>query len=53
VRPGDDVERKVRAFWYPPWPGAVLEVEGRELTLVDDSLLAEVAETYGQAGRIP
>jgi methionyl-tRNA formyltransferase len=53
VRPGDDVERKVRAFWYPPWPGAVLEVEGRELTLVDESLLAEVAETYREAGRIP
>ena len=21
VRPGDDVERKLRAFWYPPYPG--------------------------------
>ena len=41
VRPGDDLERKLRAFWYPPWPGAVVEVDGRRLTLVDDALLAE------------
>ena len=22
VRPGDDLDRKLRAFWYPPYPGA-------------------------------
>jgi methionyl-tRNA formyltransferase len=53
VQPGDDVERKLRAFWYPPYPGAVLEVEGRRLTLVDERLLAEVAEAYRDAGRLP
>jgi methionyl-tRNA formyltransferase len=53
VRPGDDLERKLRAFWYPPHPGAVLEVDGRRLTLVDERLLAEVAEAYRDAGRIP
>jgi methionyl-tRNA formyltransferase len=53
VRPGDDLERKLRAFWYPPWPGAVLEVDGRRLTLVDDSLLADVAAAYREAGRLP
>jgi methionyl-tRNA formyltransferase len=53
VRPGDDLERKVRAFWYPPYPGAELELEGRRLTLVDESLLAEVADAYRDAGRIP
>jgi methionyl-tRNA formyltransferase len=53
VRPGDDLERKLRAFWYPPYPGAVLEVDGRRLTLVDDDLLAEVAEAYHDAGRLP
>jgi methionyl-tRNA formyltransferase len=53
VRPGDDVERKVRAFWYPPWPGAVLDVDGRRLTLVDDSLLGELARAYRAAGTIP
>jgi methionyl-tRNA formyltransferase len=53
VRPGDDLERKVRAFWYPPYPGAVVEVDGRRLTLVDEALLAEVAEVYRDAGRLP
>jgi methionyl-tRNA formyltransferase len=53
VRPGDDVDRKLRAFWYPPWPGATLSVDGRELTLVDDALLGELAHAYREAGRIP
>jgi methionyl-tRNA formyltransferase len=53
VRPGDDVERKLRAFWYPPWPGATVEVDGRDLTLVDEALLAEVAERYRASGAIP
>jgi methionyl-tRNA formyltransferase len=53
VRPGDDLERKLRAFWYPPHPGAVLDVDGRRLTLVDDGLLADVANAYRDAGRIP
>jgi methionyl-tRNA formyltransferase len=53
VRPGDDLERKLRAFWYPPYPGAELELEGRRLTLVDESLLAEVADAYRDAGQVP
>jgi methionyl-tRNA formyltransferase len=53
VSPGDDLERKLRAFWYPPHPGAVLEVDGRQVTLVDGQLLAEVADAYRDAGRIP
>jgi methionyl-tRNA formyltransferase len=53
VRPGEDLARKLRAFWYPPYPGAVFEVDGRELTLVDESLLAEVAEAYRESGRVP
>jgi methionyl-tRNA formyltransferase len=53
VRPSDDLGRKLRAFWYPPWPGAVLEVDGRELTLVDERLLEEIAERYREAGTMP
>jgi methionyl-tRNA formyltransferase len=53
VRPGDDLHRKLRAFWYPPHPGAVLEIDGRRLTLVDDVLLAEMADVYRDAGRLP
>jgi methionyl-tRNA formyltransferase len=53
VRPGDDLDRKLRAFWYPPWPGAVIELDGRRLTLVDDDLLAGVARAYRDAGLLP
>ena len=53
VRAGDDLPRKLRAFWYPPWPGAVIEVDGRRLTLVDDALLADVAHAYRDAGWLP
>jgi methionyl-tRNA formyltransferase len=53
VRPGDDLARKLRAFWYPPWPGAVIDVDGRRLTLVDERLLADVAAAYRDAGRLP
>jgi methionyl-tRNA formyltransferase len=53
VRPGDDLPRKLRAFWYPPHPGARVDVDGRDLTLVDDSLLAQIAEQYRDAGHIP
>jgi methionyl-tRNA formyltransferase len=53
VRPGDDLERKLRAFWYPPYPGALVEVDGRELTLVDERLLAEVAKAYRSTGQVP
>lgn len=52
VRPGDDVDRKLRAFWYPPWPGAVVELEGRRFTLVDEPRLLEVARALAAAGRV-
>jgi methionyl-tRNA formyltransferase len=53
VQPGDDLDRKMRAFWYPPYPGAVVELEGRTVTLVDDNLLAEIAEAYLGTGNMP
>ena len=53
VQPGDDLDRKVRAFWYPPYRGAILEVDGRRLTLVDDALLDEIAGVYRDAGQLP
>ncbi len=53
VRPGDDLDRKLRAFWYPPHPGAVVEVDGRELTLVSEQLLADAARAYRESGQVP
>jgi methionyl-tRNA formyltransferase len=53
MRPGDDLGRKLRAFWYPPHPGAMVEVDGQELTAVDETLLAELARLYREAGWVP
>ena len=53
VRRGDDVSRKVRAFWYPPYPGATIELEGTTLSLVDERLLGEVAHALRDSGRVP
>jgi methionyl-tRNA formyltransferase len=53
VRPGDDVPRKIRAFWYPPHPGAVLELQGSRYTLVDEELLRRLAALHRDAGEVP
>ena len=56
VRPGDPPEltaRRMRAFWYPPYEGAVLEVEGERYTLVDGAILEEVARRLRAAGEVP
>jgi methionyl-tRNA formyltransferase len=53
VTPGDDLHRKLRAFWYPPHPGATIEVDGQEVTLVDAALLDELARIQGEAGQVP
>jgi methionyl-tRNA formyltransferase len=43
IEPGDDVDRKVRAFWFPPYKGAYVEIDGREYTLVNDEILKSLA----------
>jgi len=56
ARPGDPpelTERRIRAFWYPPYDGATIELGGRTLTLVDRRLLAETAAAYRGAGMLP
>ena len=40
IKPGDDVPRKIRAFWFPPYKGATVEIDGQEFTLVSDEILA-------------
>ena len=50
----EEIERRIRAFWYPPWPGATVERRrARRYTLVDESRLAEVARALKDAGEVP
>lgn len=51
--PPELTARRIRAFWYPPHHGATIELAGTRLTLVDDSLLAEAAAAYRDAGIFP
>ncbi|MGI8750552.1 MAG: formyltransferase family protein [Thermoleophilaceae bacterium] len=56
VPPGEDPEtldRRIRAFWYPPYDGATIEVAGRTLSLVDRELLRQAAEANRAAGILP
>lgn len=43
IRPGDDIGRKIRAFWFPPYDGAYVEIDGQKYTLMNRQLLEEVA----------
>ena len=38
----DDVELKVHAFWFPPYHGACLEIQGKTYTLVDEFILKQL-----------
>ena len=56
VRPEDSPEqvaRRIRAFWYPPYDGATLEVAGQTVTLVDRRRLEDTAAAFRAAGIFP
>lgn len=40
----ETVERKARAFWYPPYEGATLEVAGEAYSLVSNNILKEIGQ---------
>ena len=43
IRDGDDVEKKIRAFWFPPYDGAYVKIDGQKYTLINRQLLEDVA----------
>ena len=49
IKPSDTIEqikRKIRAFWYPPYMGATVKLKGEEFTLVSNELLERLSEEY-------
>lgn len=44
VEPGDDVDRKIRAFWFPPYRGAYIELDGKPYTLVNEQILKSLTD---------
>lgn len=49
----ETLDRRVRAFWYPPYDGATIEVAGRTLSVIDRELLRQAAEANRAAGILP
>ncbi|NLL51426.1 MAG: hypothetical protein GX248_01830 [Peptococcaceae bacterium] len=40
------IDRKIRAFWCPPYHGACITINGKQYTLIDEQLLSELAGLY-------
>ena len=40
----DDIDRKIRAFWFPPYDGAFIELNGKRYTLIDRKILESLAD---------
>ena len=39
IQVGEDIERKIRAFWYPPYDGAYVLIGNQKYTVVSRSVL--------------
>lgn len=48
----DDIDLKIRAFWFPPYTGAFIEANGQRYTLVNDELLQQLAR-QGETAHVP
>ncbi|MEW5820680.1 MAG: formyltransferase family protein [Cyanobacteriota bacterium] len=49
IKPSDTQEiinRKIRAFWYPPHHGAYLMINDTEYTIIDTKVLKEIGKKY-------
>lgn len=40
----DDIDTKIQAFWYPPYSGAYIEINGKRYTLVNDYILKNLKD---------
>lgn len=44
IKSDDDIDLKIRAFWYPPYSGASIDIKGKKYTLVNDFILKQIAD---------
>ena len=42
----EEIEKKIRAFWCPPFQGATITIKGKQFTVVDDKILNELKQLY-------
>lgn len=38
----DIIDRKIRAYWFPPWPGAYIKKNGEEFYLINKKILEKI-----------
>ena len=44
IKDGDDISRKIRAFWFPPYDGAFVKINNKKFTLVDGFILGTLSD---------
>ena len=42
IQPGDNVDAKIRAFWFPPYDGAYVEIDGKNYTVINRAILEQI-----------
>ena len=40
----ETINKKIRAFWYPPFPGAYIKIQGKEYSVINDKILDDVSK---------
>lgn len=35
----EEIDKKIRAFWFPPYNGAYIEIDGKKYTLINEEML--------------
>jgi len=49
IKPDDTkevIDRKIRAFFYPPYEGAIIKIDGKKYTLITKELMEEIGKRF-------
>lgn len=38
----EEIDKKIRAFWFPPYNGAYIEIDGKKYTLINEEMLQKL-----------
>ncbi len=44
----DDIHKKIKAFFFPPYHGAFIEIKGEKFTLIDEEMLNYLSRTLNK-----
>lgn len=45
IQEDDDIDKKIRAFWFPPYTGAFITINGNNYTLINDYILKSLVKS--------